>query len=482
MIVRPPGNRALLVRSVFLKRWAALLFLAVSLVGAHPPRVSALQVEALSGWLIYTVIDGPPGSGIEYSSYVLTDDHGRAIELDFAQDHELIPSGFATRAAVSGNWISPSLGGLAADRLRVSSVTIETSTDAFRWPPWPPVGSQKWLSILCTFPDSPAPTLAPSFFSAMYVPGYPSQDHYWREVSYDLINLIGSGSTAWYTLPNPKAYYMSGEPPIPSLLSLGLDCIAQADNDVYLPTYTGLNLVYHGLTEGMAMAGGYVMNRDGVEGLWYVTHLPDWGYTNHTVVAHEMGHIMGFPHSLGRTSSHYENQWDVMSDTWSNCSRSTDVVYGCLAQHPIARNKDRVGWIPASAKYIPGNHSHTTIHLEQVALPAPGGYLIAQIPILGSTSRFYTLEARRQTGYDVKLPGEAVIIHEVDLSRQIPARIVDWDDTVSTGDSGAMWLPGEVFTDPRGITVTIVSATQTGFMVTIEYDPVTVQIPIVVYK
>jgi uncharacterized repeat protein (TIGR01451 family) len=97
-------------------------------------------------------------------------------------------------------------------------------------------------------------------------------------------------------------------------------------------------------------------------------------------------------------------------------------------------------------------------------------YLMAQIPIAGSSTRFYTVEARRLAGYDSHnpIPGEAVVIHEVDTTRERPAYVVDVDNNGDTGDAGAMWLPGEVFSSTtNGITVCVNSATSTGFIVTI---------------
>jgi hypothetical protein len=92
---------------------------------------------------------------------------------------------------------------------------------------------------------------------------------------------------------------------------------------------------------------------------------------------------------------------------------------------------------------------------------------MAKIPIAGSSTHFYTVEARRLVGYDVKLPGAAVVIHEVDTTRDEPAHVVGGD-----GSAGAMWVVGETFTDtPNKISVTVLSATATGFQVSISLNP-----------
>ena len=41
----------------------------------------------------------------------------------------------------------------------------------------------------------------------------PGLDHYWRELSFNNINLAGSVVRGWYTLPQPRSYYVHGTPP-----------------------------------------------------------------------------------------------------------------------------------------------------------------------------------------------------------------------------------------------------------------------------
>jgi hypothetical protein len=161
-----------------------------------------------------------------------------------------------------------------------------------------------------------------------------------------------------------------------------------------------------------------------------------------------------------------------MGDIWGFCSLSTHPTYGCLAPHTIAYHKDtRLGWIPPSEKYLADWNTTTTLTLEQSALPQTGHYKVAQILTCNSW-QFYTVEARRQVGYDVKVPGQAVIIHEVLTFRGFPAEVVDADGNGNTGDAGAMWTVGETFSDPEaGITITVNSATATGFVVSITNQP-----------
>jgi hypothetical protein len=251
---------------------------------------------------------------------------------------------------------------------------------------------------------------------------------------------------------------------------LATDCIAAANASVNFSLYSGINMMFNtDFDNGYAWGGTRYMTLDGVSKVWSITWEPPWGYSDITVIAHEMGHGFGLPHSSGSYGQTYDNKWDVMSDTWSNCDRADDATYGCLGQQTISYHKDMLGWIPAGQRYLVGQNTQVNLTLEQLALPATSNYRMVRIPIAGSSSHFYTVEARRQTGYDYKLPGQAVIIHEVDTSRSRPAYVIDTDLNGNTGDAGAMWAVGEVFSDVvNKIYVKVLSATSTGYTLNIQ--------------
>lgn len=332
-------------------------------------------------------------------------------------------------------------------------------------------GSKPWVTIMCKMSDSADEPKDLAYFQGMYASEKPGIDHYWRELSYDTVNVSGSGAVGWFVLPHPQSYYnptdtLGGA----DLNKLAADCTAAADASVNFSLYSGINMMFNtNFDNGYAWGGSHYFTLDGVSKVWYTTWEPPWGYSDITVIAHEMGHGFGLPHSSGNYGQTYDNQWDVMSDTWSNCGNSRDTTYGCLGQHTISYHKDRLGWIPAGQKYLVGQHTKTTLFMEQLALPASGNYKMAQIPIAGSSSHFYTVEVRRKTGYDIKLPGQAIIIHEVDTSRSRPAYVVDTDGNGNTGDAGAMWTVGEVFSDSvNKVTVSVLAATASGFQVAIQ--------------
>ncbi len=205
-----------------------------------------------------------------------------------------------------------------------------------------------------------------------------------------------------------------------------------------------------------------------------MTWLPRFSYevgggTGQVWVAHEMGHSFGLPHSSGPYSETYDSDWDPMSDG-SVCSPSHP-EYGCVGVYTTSYHMDQLlGWIPSSRKYTATTSSNQTVTLERLGNPnSNGAYLMAQVLIPGSTTRFYTVEVRRFTGYDIQTPGEAVIINKVDTTlSDRNAKVVDADNNGDPNDAGAMWLPGETFTDAaNGVSIRVGDSTTSGFKMTI---------------
>jgi M6 family metalloprotease-like protein len=330
-----------------------------------------------------------------------------------------------------------------------------------------------WVSIMCKFIDFADEPKDLAYFTGMYANTEPGMDHYWRELSYNTVNIAGSSAFGWFVLPQPESYYNPTDTTGGTNLNLlANDCIGAADSSVDFSPYSGINMMFNtDFDNGYAWGGSRWMTLDGVTKVWSVTWEPPWGYSTISVIAHEMGHGFGLPHSSGAYGQTYDNAWDVMSKDRYNCAAATDPIYGCMAQHTISYHKDILGWIPAGQKFTAASGTRTTITLEQLALPETTNYKMAQVPINGSSTNFYTVEVRRQTGYDTKVAGNAVIIHEVDTTRSRPAYVVDPDLNGVTGDAGAMWVVGETFIDEtNNIAVIVKSATATGFEVTIENE------------
>ncbi len=368
------------------------------------------------------------------------------------------------RVVVRGSW----LGGETPVQVQAISLAkgvTQSTTGVY--------GAQPWISILCKFSDYAGEPRAKSYFEGMYASVYPGLDNFWRQNSYNLVNLGGSSVAGWYVLPHERAYYVYNNE-----LDIGraaADCTGVANPYVNFSPYVGINLMFNADLDGYAWGGSWYGCLDGVCKYWRTTWEPPWGYENIGVIAHETGHGFGLPHSEGPCQQVYDNRWDVMSDVWSN---GTDPVYGTLGQHTISYHKELLGWLSSSQVYTAGLGTLKTITLEKLALPQTNNYLGAVIPIDGQANHFYTLEVRQPSAdpldYDKWLPGFAVIIHVVTLGQLEPAIVIDQYPDCNTSDAGTMFTPGEVFTDSaHGISVTIDYSTSTGYVVTInnQFDP-----------
>ena len=406
--------------------------------------------------------DGVPGSGETRTSYFLSTIQDDSIQLSLNENSLMSmggPMGLnQKRVVVQGTWL------VAGAFLQVQSITLDHGLSAI---PQAVIGHQPWVSIMCKFADVAAEPRNLAYFQGMYSANYPGLDHFWRQNSYELVDLVGSGAYGWFTLPHVRTYYL----PNGNLdwWTAAADCTAAANSSVDFTPYVGLNLMFNADLDCCAWGGTWYACLDGICKNWRTTWEPPWGYESTGVIAHETGHGFGLPHSSGDYGAVYDNQWDVMSDFWSNFYRGGyDLTYGTLGQHTISYHKDILGWIDPAQMLIAEVGTISTITLERIALPQTTNFLGARVLIDDSPNHFFTVEARKFAGYDTWLPGEAVIIHEVVLGRGEPAHVVDIDGNGNTGDEGAMWRSGETFiSSANGIAVKVDSVTPTGFIVTI---------------
>lgn len=428
------------------------------------------SIITLVGW--FTIIWGDPAPGSAEGSaqtYWLIDEKGQATQLvlDEAMTRSLGGSLALNRKRVQ-------VTGRAREGSKLEVQFLQPSLAQHALLPNSVEGPQPWVSILCKFADVPAEPKPLSYFEGMYSSQYPGLDHYWQEVSYAIANVQSSDAVGWYTLPQPRSYYvydMDGDGDLDlDFNRAAVDCTAAADADVYFPDFVGVNLMFNYDLDCCAWGGAWVLELDGITRAWYMTWEPPWAYEWITVIAHEMGHGFGLPHSASA------NSWDIMSEGYDFCYLAMHPTYGCLAQHTIAFHKDLLGWIPPARQRL-SNAFYETLTIERLALPQTSGVQMVRIPINGSSNYYYTVEARRTVGYDVKLPGNAVIIHDIDRTRDIPAYVVDIDGNGYGGDAGAMWTVGETFDDPvHHISVTVDAATATGYVITIQQQPMPVRL------
>jgi M6 family metalloprotease-like protein len=335
--------------------------------------------------------------------------------------------------------------------------------------PGPVKGNQRFLMLLCRFADAAGYTPKPaSYFERMLGSEYPGLDHYYREQSYNTLTLAGSRVAGWYTLPRPLSGYRKHGRHFDESRVFH-DCAALAASDVSFQNYQGVIVVMNEAPSDAwdGLSGTETLSVGGEEKEFSVVWLTPVGKGySQGVAAHELGHAFGMDHSSGPYGDAYDSRWDVMSDLYA----TENSQYDYIGPGTIAYHKMLAGWIPPSRKYVAPPDSRRTLRLERLSRPRPGGgYLMAQIPLGPGSTHFYTVEARMRTGYDVGVPGDAVVIHDVDTTRaDLQAQVVDEDGDGDPNDNGAMWTPGKTFSDPsNGVRISVERATSTGFVVTI---------------
>lgn len=450
------------------RRRRALLGVSILWAVAWGAASAAAGEVSLSGWFHITWGDAP-GARSPAVEYDLVDDAGRAWRIE--ADESLLcalggPRQFnRKRVTVVGDEVPG-----VPESLRARSVWLERppaeDSAVLRDEDMAVRGSQPWVTILCAFADFPTMPFSLSWYQGLMGTTYPGMDHYWREQSYGLMDLTGSTVVGPYPLPEPRSGYFLADGSF-DRTKANTDCTGVADADVDFTDFVGINQMFSANLDGFSWGGSRFITLDGVGKVYRVTWMAASHQGNSRVTGHEMGHGFGFPHSSGPYSATYDSLWDVMSGGGVCNSTTRHPTYGCLGDHTISFHKDLGDWLPAGRKIAVPVGRPQVVVIERLAdPPANSNFLMAKIPIGGSTTLFYTVEVRKFVGYDTLLPGEAVLLHQVDTTRSDrDAQVVDPDGS-NPNDAGAMWIVGETFTDAtNAITVSVLSATSTGFLV-----------------
>ena len=193
-------------------------------------------------------------------------------------------------------------------------------------------------------------------------------------------------------------------------------------------------------------------------------YLTDEHLQEHSVIVHEMGHAIGFPHS--RQFSDYDNPMDVLS----RVEDRTKLQVGT-----IAINRYAAGWIKPSEVAVYGGRG---THRYRLSPPGDGG---TQMLVVKSGGNGYlTLGARVRKNVDSLIPKEGVEVYLVDeqspecehfwscVWEDRPTRAVatDTDIPLDLNDRLAHVMDeGDGFTTWNHISVTVVERIGDNFVV-----------------
>lgn len=330
-------------------------------------------------------------------------------------------------------------------------------------------GTTPWVTVMCKFSDDPSEPYAKPFYQSMYDNTAGRLDHYWREVSHQKINLTGSTAVGWFTLPQPRSYYVTSNGIY--FDQLANDCMNKANASVYFPNFYGVQVMLNGLLDGAAYGNVQPFTIDGVTKNYGITWMEKSYHANLSYVGHEMGHGYNLSHSNNSDNDGYtyDNPWDIMSGGVG----PTDPTYGPLANHPNAYARDFLGWFSTGrVRTHLHSTSTTTYTVDRASLQDSTNTQLIKLIVPGSTTRYYTIEARKKRGtYESALPGEAVIIHSVRTDRPQPSWVVDAASPPAdfSNKESNMFKVGESWTTPDAtgsrFKIEVLTETQAGYTV-----------------
>ena len=263
-------------RFPFLALTSIVLFVSITVAAAEP--------AVFSGVLTATWGDPMQGDeGISPTVFHLTEENGATHRL--AIDPALLRMVGGQQNVVGRlGRVTATTEGPTQSVLLIEKVGSAQSTRGI-------AGSQPWVSVMCKFSDVATEPRDQTFFLEMFDNAPGRLDHYWREVSYGIIDIVGSTAAGWVVLPHNQDHYI----PVPGqgcldgddtndadLGALFTDCTAAADHLIDYSNggnpFVGINLMFNSDLDGCAWGGGWSATLDGVSKIWRTTWEPPWGY------------------------------------------------------------------------------------------------------------------------------------------------------------------------------------------------------------
>lgn len=377
-----------------------LLVLIICCIGSIDQNTAvATGQTTVSGQLETAWTDMPGSTHNEVLHYLRT---GTGERYRIAEDVEALQPGSS----------------ISADIVSATAVNIQQQPDlasSARYSNYPATGTEHWISLICETSTSRPVTRDYSYFDGMY----PILDDYLNRTSFGALNIEGY-ITGTFKLTNPSSFYTQGEYGWErGSYTFAEHCYAEAKrNGVNFADISGIQFILNDLPTQASIGGLFCpQNEDCYRATWLVS----WSYQDIHVVAHEILHSYGLPHSSGVNRSLSGNPFDVMSDTWS--CMVPHPVYNCLPQYTIAYFRNTLKWLPDSRVQTlwATNTGVYTITMDTVSEPNGTDnplMVLIYVPYDYNTKVVgYTLENRKQVGiYDAGLPESGIVVGQIQSS------------------------------------------------------------------
>jgi M6 family metalloprotease-like protein len=317
-------------------------------------------------------------------------------------------------------------------------------------------GDQDILVIMVRFNDFTATRYNVTKITQMMFDPNNSVNALYYENSYQNINITGQ-VVGWYDLPDDRIDYRPTDDLSTDFGALTQDAVDLADDDVNFDLYRGIIVLINGpWFRGLGLSSWSYTTDEGTKDMMAAIVGENPGDTDAQVWG-RIGHEVGHQFALGHVSPGYNNPFALMAKL--------------LPGHLCAWSKMRpsVDWLPtANMETVnPGSiETHTVQPLENI--PLGSDVFVIKVPI--TDNRYYMVEVRRLTGYDIWMPDEGVIIYLVNEDRGSPIDLMDSKtSTVTLND--APWDVGESFVDSANdinITVDSELVDQGPFVITVQ--------------
>lgn len=445
-----------------LKVFLVLLALNLSLVmGAWT--LTAQTTRVLTGYLGYEVSDPVDFVGESQAYYVMADEAGNRVELTIPPD---VLSAAGGHFEVFGQMVQLTLSdsGVRDGQATVQSLTRLNET---RWFTVDPTGNEHWNNLLCKFSASSSVPPTREFIIELMDHATAGIAKYWEAMGRGRSSFSHT-TTQWKTMPSNITTSSGHDAILNACLALhGID----ATQDFQVNTFYNGNF-------GSARGGWNFLGADK-----RFTWMPDWAYygdAGYAVLAHEMGHAYGAPHSNNRDgdSDPYDNPWDLMSNPSVMIPRYDGETFDYDLAKPMNNYyAHQLGLILNEDVFTYSGNGTQEIIIDHVGLTNTPNYFNAYLPM--AMGRRYSLEARMQSkgGYqagffatDTHQPFNGIVMYYVDpnhLNSEY-AWLALGTTNANSGTAESILTVGETFTDvTNDLRVTVLAETANGFRVAI---------------
>lgn len=287
------------------------------------------------------------------------------------------------------------------------------------------------LALLVDFSDKQAQVSATQFDSLIYDSTGNTIRTFYEDFSYGQLKITTldlTSATGWFRAPNSYAYYTDGESGLGNYPNNAQRLVEQlvdmADPFVDFSDYDNNNdglvdliMVIHAGpgAEYVGGSGDYLWShkyaitprsKDGVYVSSYTLQPEYWSQPNDMTIgvyAHELGHAFGLPDLYDTDySSVGIGRWGLMAyGAWNG-----PTGHGENPAHPCAWSRIAMGFAQAT---IPAN-AEEQIDLTDVK---DGGQILKLYAGI-SSSEYFLVENRQQSGFDSNLPGHGLMIWHID--------------------------------------------------------------------